>query len=155
LSPTTSYRLPSGRTVPTATEQDVRAAVGQAKRDHRTGGECDDPGFRQHLGNRAAALGCQQVLPASWNLDDSTKSLTELAQFAPSRIDLVAQAATGAPMLMMKQVRGARQPRAAGIVGRIVKADDAQRFTLMGPSGSPVPGGMPGAGDLPPVAASG
>lgn len=134
-----SYRLPSGRVIPTETPDHVRAAVGQAKAAHRTGGELDNQGLRAHLIGRAAAIGAKHLIPASWAHESAGKSsadidalITELEQFDPTRVDGVASAANGFGFLLTKAaaISAAAMPTPLGVAGVVVKAEPVRRYTL-------------------------
>ncbi len=132
------YKLRSGAIVPTNHAQDVADAIRQARSAHGSGGDDDDPGLRAHLAGRAAAHGLERMIPAAWTAAgksaDPHEGLTELEQFLPTRVDLVAQPANGAPVLVMKSQAGQARPIsrrvAQGVAGAVVKADSAKRFTL-------------------------
>ena len=61
-----AFKRPDGSYVPTSTPEEVGTAILQAKQAHRSGSDDDNPAFRQHLIGRAAALGAQRLIPASW-----------------------------------------------------------------------------------------
>lgn len=69
-----SYKLPTGRVIPTETAEHVRAGIRQAMGAHAQGADADDPGFRRHLIARAAVHGMKQMIPASWAHESAGKS---------------------------------------------------------------------------------
>lgn len=122
----TSFRLRDGQVVQARTPAELREATQLARLCKGTGTAADDDAFRAFVTRRAMDLGTYA--------DSGLGKLTELTEFIPTRVDLVASPASGYPMLMMKATAGQqRRPGRSippGVAGKVVKSDSARRYTL-------------------------
>lgn len=105
-----SYKLPTGRVIPTETAEHVRAGIRQAM---GADSDASDSGFRRHLITRAAVHGMKHMIPASWAHESAGKSagVSELYKFDVTRVDAVATPANGIGTLLMKSAAAAAPAR--------------------------------------------